>query len=400
MPELPGAGPLPALYDSAARSVRPTSPGPSATMYVCGITPYDATHLGHAATYLAFDLVNRAWRDAGRTVQFVQNVTDVDDPLLERAERDGVDWQQLAADQIELFRTDMQALRILPPDALIGAVEAIPSIAGTVQRLVDGGAAYRLDDDVYFPVDSDPRFGYVAGFDDGRMRSLSAENGGDPARPGKKNPLDPVLWRGRRDGEPWWDSPLGPGRPGWHVECTTIALDRLGMGVDIQGGGRDLVFPHHEMSAAHAEVLTGAAPFAKHYVHTGMMGLDGEKMSKSRGNLVFVHRLLDAGTDPAVLRLALLDGHYRADRAWQDADLRTATDRLDRWRQATGRDSGPDARAVLDGVRRALADDLDTRAAMTAVDEWSAAALAGDGDDQDAPSLVRATVDALLGVAL
>jgi cysteine--1-D-myo-inosityl 2-amino-2-deoxy-alpha-D-glucopyranoside ligase len=369
-------------------------------MYVCGITPYDAAHMGHAATCVAFDLINRMWRDDGHAVRYVQNVTDVDEPLLERAERDSEDWVALGQRETELFRQDMAALRVLPPDHYVGAVEAIPEIVEKVQGLLEAGAAYRLDGDVYFSVDADPRFGYQSGLDTPTMIRLAGENGGDPDRPGKKNPLDPVLWRARRPDEPSWPSPLGPGRPGWHVECAAIALNRLGMSFDVQGGGRDLVFPHHEMSAAHAEALTGAWPFARHYVHAGLIGLDGEKMSKSRGNLVFVSRLRDRGVDPAAIRLAVLAGHYRADRQWTPALLETATRRLERWRQAVSRPTGPDAEVVLDAVRTRLADDLDTTRALAAVDRWADQTLDIGGPAGEAPRLVANLVDALLGVSL
>jgi len=370
-------------------------------MYVCGITPYDATHLGHAATYLAFDLVQRAWLDAGHDVRYVQNVTDVDEPLLERAERDGEDWTALAERETALYRRDMEFLRVLPPAELVGAVEAIPRIVPLVRRLLDAGAAYPVDGDIYFAVGSDPRFGYESGLDRETMLALSAERGGDPDRPGKKDPLDPVLWRAARPGEPSWDSELGPGRPGWHVECSAIALEHLGDPLDVQGGGSDLAFPHHEMSAAHAEVATGRWPFARAYVHAGMIGLDGEKMSKSRGNLVLVSALREQGADPGAVRLALLAGHYRADREWTPALLDEATARLERWRAAVALPGGPDAGPVLDRVRDRLADDLDTPAALTAVDRWATAAInAGGGADPSAPGTIRTLADALLGVAL
>ena len=401
VPRPPGSGRPLRLYDTATDEVRPTAPGPTAKIYVCGITPYDATHLGHAATYLAFDLVQRVWLDAGHAVHCVQNVTDVDEPLLERAERDGLDWTALAERETGLYRRDMTYLRVLPPAELVGAVEAIPRIVPLVRRLLDAGAAYHVDRDVYFAVESDPRFGYESRLDRATMLALATGRGGDPDRPGKKDPLDPVLWRAARPGEPSWESELGPGRPGWHVECSAIALDRLGDPLDVQGGGSDLVFPHHEMSAAHAEVATGRWPFARSYVHAGMVGLDGEKMSKSRGNLVLVSRLREAGADPAVVRLALLAGHYRADRDWTDSLLDAAGERVGRWRAAVALGSGPDAVPVLDRVRDRLADDLDTGAALTAVDRWAAAATRdGGGPDPVAPATVRALVDALLGVAL
>jgi L-cysteine:1D-myo-inositol 2-amino-2-deoxy-alpha-D-glucopyranoside ligase len=404
VPTLPPAAPSLRLYDSARRSVQPTRPGDVATMYVCGITPYDATHLGHAATMITFDLVQRLWRDAGRDVRYVQNVTDIDDPLLERAARDGEDWIVLAMRETALFREDMEALRIIPPAHYVGAVESIPRIAAHVRDLIAAGAAYTLDDgtgDVYFAISAAPRFGYESHLSRDEMLVLSAERGGDPQRAGKRDPLDPLLWRGARDGEPAWDGgDLGPGRPGWHIECASIALDLLGATVDVQGGGNDLLYPHHECSAAHAETLTGAQPFADHYVHAGMIGLAGEKMSKSKGNLVFVSRLRGDGVDPMAVRLGLISGHYRADREWTDDVLKGGELRLAQWRSAAAAPAGPSGEGLLAAVREALADDLDTPAALAVVDAWAEAALSGVGDDTAAPALMARTVDALLGVRL
>ncbi|MFD9084195.1 cysteine--1-D-myo-inosityl 2-amino-2-deoxy-alpha-D-glucopyranoside ligase [Streptomyces erythrochromogenes] len=401
VPALPGKGRDLQIHDTATQGTITLAPGPVARIYVCGITPYDATHIGHAATYNAFDLVQRVWLDTKRQVHYVQNVTDVDDPLLERALRDGHDWTELAERETALFREDMTALRMLPPQHYIGAVEAIPGIVPLVERLRDAGAAYELEGDIYFSVESDPHFGGVSHLDAEAMRLLSAERGGDPDRAGKKNPLDPMLWMAARPGEPSWDGgSLGRGRPGWHIECVAIALDHLGMGFDIQGGGSDLAFPHHEMGASHAQALTGEFPMAKAYVHAGMVALHGEKMSKSKGNLVFVSALRRAGVDPAAIRLALLSHHYRADWEWTDAVLDEAVARLERWRAAVSRPDGIPADAVLEEVREALANDLDAPAALAAVDRWVELQNATDGDDESAPGLVSRTVDALLGVAL
>ncbi|MGK5555102.1 cysteine--1-D-myo-inosityl 2-amino-2-deoxy-alpha-D-glucopyranoside ligase [Actinomadura kijaniata] len=397
---LPEASRPLALHDTGQGAVRPTAPGGTARMYVCGITPYDATHLGHANTYLTFDLVNRVWRDLGHRVLYVQNATDVDDPLLERAERDGIDWRELADREIELFREDMTALRILPPDHYIGAVEAIPLVVEMVERLKGKGAAYQVDSDIYFPVAADPTFGSVSRLAREEMLPLFAERGGDPDREGKRDALDPLLWLAQRPGEPGWDSPFGRGRPGWHIECAAISLEYLGMAFDVEGGGSDLAFPHHEMGASHAQLATGEHPHARAYVHAGMVGLDGEKMSKSRGNLVFVSRLRRAGVDPMAIRLVLLSHHYRSDWEWTDDQLEAANARLERWRAAVGAASGPAADAVAGQVRDALAEDLDAPAALAAVDRWAERALAGEGGDTEAPGRVRALVDALLGVAL
>jgi L-cysteine:1D-myo-inositol 2-amino-2-deoxy-alpha-D-glucopyranoside ligase len=392
------------LYDSADRQVRPVASGPTATMYVCGITPYDATHLGHAATYLAFDLINRIWVDAGHDVHYVQNITDVDDPLFERANRDGVHWRELGNREIELFRDDMAALRVLPPREYVAATEAIDEVVELVEKMLASGAAYIVDDpdrpDVYFRADATSQFGYESGYDRETMARLFAERGGDPDRSGKADELDALLWSAAREGEPSWPSPFGAGRPGWHVECTAIALSRLGTGLDIQGGGSDLIFPHHEFSAAHAECVTGERRFARHYVHAGMIGWDGHKMSKSRGNLVLVSRLRADGVEPGAIRLGLLAGHYRADRSWSAEVLHEAQDRLARWRRAVALPSAPDATDVLARVRRYLADDLDTPKTIAALDGWVTDALDYGGKHATAPALVRTAVDALLGVDL
>jgi L-cysteine:1D-myo-inositol 2-amino-2-deoxy-alpha-D-glucopyranoside ligase len=400
VPKLPGQGPELRLHDTSAGQVRVTRPGAVARMYVCGITPYDATHLGHAATYLAFDLIQRVWRDGGHEVHYVQNVTDVDDPLLERANQTGEPWVELAERETQLFRQDMAALRVLPPDDYIGAVEAVPEITEKITALLESGAAYRLGEDIYFDTACTGRFGYESGYDRDTMLALFGERGGDPGRVGKRDALDSLLWRGQRPGEPYWDTPLGAGRPGWHIECSVIALNRLGMGFDVQGGGSDLIFPHHEHSAAHAEAISGDSPFARHYVHAGMIGLDGEKMSKSRGNLVLVSKLRAAGIDPMAVRLALLDGHYRADREWTGGRLPAAEQRLSQWRAAANLPSGPDTGWLLAAVRAALAEDLDTIAAIAAIDRWVNDALATPGDDASAPGLFRDILDALLGIAL
>jgi L-cysteine:1D-myo-inositol 2-amino-2-deoxy-alpha-D-glucopyranoside ligase len=369
-------------------------------MYVCGITPYDATHLGHALTYVTFDIVQRALRDIGVQVSYVQNVTDVDEPLLERAARDGVDWRELAETETERFRQDMTALRVLPPEAYIGAVEAIPLIIPVIEKLLGDGEAYFLGSDIYFPIAKAAHFGSVARLPREQMLTLSAERGGDPARPGKRDPLDPLLWRGERPGEPAWDASFGRGRPGWHVECSAIALEHLGAEIDIQGGGSDLAYPHHECSAAHAAAVSGRWPFAGAYVHSGMLAYKGTKMSKSLGNLVFVSVLRRDGVDPMAIRLALLSHHYRSDWEWTGEVLDEAIARLARWRAAVAAVGGPDGQNLLARLRACLAADLDAPGALAAVDSWCDGALAGDQADADAPALVRTAVDALLGIEL
>jgi L-cysteine:1D-myo-inositol 2-amino-2-deoxy-alpha-D-glucopyranoside ligase len=463
-PVLPGLGVEPRLRDTATGERALAAEGKTASLYVCGITPYDATHIGHAATYNAFDLLVRAWRDAGHDVLYTQNVTDVDDPLLERADRDGEDWRELAKREIARYRGDMEALRMLPPTHLVGAVEALPVIDEFAEKLAARGALYDLDGDVYFARGADPRFGALSGPGTAcnltieAMTELSAERGGDPGRSGKKDPLDPLVWRAERPGEPAWESRFGRGRPGWHVECAAIAARYLGRSFDVQGGGSDLVFPHHEMSASHARVALGAgtspgtSAFARVYAHSGMVAYQGAKMSKSLGNLVFVSRLREAGTDPMAIRLALHAHHYRSDWEWTDDALSEAEARLARWRAAlaaaglptaaaappaaappaaaapaspltaatpaspltaatpaspltaaTLASSAPEipmASAVLQAVRERLADDLDAPAALAAIDEWADAVVANGTVFEAEAALVRDIADSLLGIAI
>ncbi len=406
IPRLPGTGEPVRLLDTSTGEVVVAAPGPTARLYVCGITPYDATHMGHAATYVAFDVLGRAWRDAGQEVTYASNVTDVDDPLLERATATGVDWRELAADQTALFAADMTALGVVPPDVYRGVVESVDRVAAAVRTLLERGAAYRVPapdggDDVYADLAADPAFGSVARLDEATMLALSAERGGDPDRAGKRSPLDPLLWRAERAGEPAWDAPgVGRGRPGWHVECAVIAADGLGVPYDVQGGGSDLAFPHHECSASHLRLLDDGQA-ARVHAHGGMVGYEGHKMSKSRGNLVLVSRLLADGVEPMAVRLAVLAHRYRDDWDWTDDGLAQARERLATWRRAMSGNGGPDATPVLAGVRAAVADDLDTPRAIAVVDAWAAEGLAGQGPTHEgAPGVVARTVDALLGVRL
>ena len=392
-----GRGPAVQLYDTGTRARVVSHPGETARLYVCGITPYDATHLGHAATYVTFDLLQRAWSSAGHDVRFVQNVTDVDDPLLERAAATGEDWEALAAREIERFRADMEALRILPPDEYVGAVESIPDVVELIQQLQHEGHVYEVDGDLYFSVRSDPRFGELSRLSEEEMLATFGARGGDPDRAGKRDPLDCLLWLAERPGEPSWESPFGRGRPGWHIECSAIALRYLGEFFDVQGGGSDLVFPHHEMCAAEAQAAFPGIRFARHYVHTGMVGYQGEKMSKSLGNLEFVSRLRESGIEPAVIRLALLPHHYRSDWEWHDEDIAVATKRLEAWRAALSNTNVPQAEQLVVTLRAALAQDLDTPRVVKLMDDWAEGWHRGDGSGAD---IVREVVDARLGILL
>jgi L-cysteine:1D-myo-inositol 2-amino-2-deoxy-alpha-D-glucopyranoside ligase len=410
------------VHDTASgHPVDPTGDEDRATLYVCGITPYDATHLGHAATYLAFDTLGRAWRDAGLEVEYAQNATDVDDPLLERAAAPGVDWRDLAESQIELFRRDMEALRIVPPESYVAVTEEVERIAEAVAYLEQSGHGYRVatgdavegaGDDVYFDVQRATEhwtLGDESRLDRDTMLALSAERGGDPDRPGKRDPLDPLLWRAARAGEPAWETVVGRGRPGWHIECSVIAGDRLGAPISVQGGGSDLVFPHHEMSAGHTAALAHT-PLANAYVHTGMIAYQGTKISKSLGNLVTVRGLLDDGADPRAIRLALLSHKYSDDWEWFDSELESAVRRLATWDawaavadapvdtqtdspDTDPADTDPDPADTVSRLRDRVADDLDTPGAVAAVDTAIAAGV------HCTPTVVDA-VDALLGVRI
>ncbi|HET7430496.1 MAG TPA: cysteine--1-D-myo-inosityl 2-amino-2-deoxy-alpha-D-glucopyranoside ligase [Nocardioides sp.] len=403
LPALSVTAPPVRVHDTATGGLVETRPEGPARLYVCGITPYDATHMGHAATFVGFDLLNRAWRNAGHDVVYVQNVTDVDDPLFERAAKVGVEWRDLAARETELLREDMTALRIIPPDHFPGAEESLDLIVDLIERLQDAGAVYQVEDDLYFSVAADPAFGDESGWTREQMLEVYADRGGDPERPGKKDPLDCLVWRAERPGEPALDSRLGRGRPGWHVECTAMALDLLGERFDVQAGGTDLVFPHHEMCASEAQVLTGT-PYARAYAHAGMVAYDGEKMSKSKGNLVFVSALRRSDVDPMAIRLTLLRHHYRSDWEWTDDQLWASVDTLDRWRRALAVGAGAPAEPLVETVLAALATDLDAPSAVAAVDAWADATLGTSGladtSDADAGATVHALLDAALGLRL
>jgi L-cysteine:1D-myo-inositol 2-amino-2-deoxy-alpha-D-glucopyranoside ligase len=352
------------LYDTARRRVVSFEPGPLVSMYTCGITPYDSAHLGHAAVYLVYDVLRRRLLDSGHRVRCVRNVTDVDDDILRKARELGVHYLDLAAEEMSRFDSDMKALGLLPPDVEPRATSAIPDILSLVGASLDTGHAYRSGGAVYFDVTTFPGFGKVSHLSTDEMLALAAEHGGHPDDPAKRNPLDFVLWQPSLPDEPSWESRWGPGRPGWHIECSALALRELGPTVDLHGGGRDLVFPHHECETAQSEAVTGRQ-FVRHWLHGGLVGFEGQKMSKSLGNLVFVGDLLKSW-EPAVVRLAVLGHHYRVDWEWDDADLEPAAERLERWRRAPRSATGAEA---LDAVRARLDDDLDVPGALDILDD-------------------------------
>jgi len=375
-------------------------------MYVCGITPYDATHLGHAATYLTFDLINRYQRLSGRKVAFVENITDIDDPLFERAKRDNQSWAELGNSQIALFESDMTNLRILPPKNYVAVTEAMPSIITAIENLVEKGFTYEIAGNIYFRISAFLENLPVSPADAVR---IFAERGGDPDRSGKEHQLDPILWIANKDDEPGWNSKLGFGRPGWHIECSVIALENLigsdylderatkSKTINLQGGGTDLIFPHHFMSAALAKALT-TEEFADAYLHAAMVGLDGEKMSKSKGNLVFVSKLLNDGTDPMVLRHALLSKKYSEDRMWLAETLNSSSTRIAKLRSALSRIECAPTDEVIHAIAHSIASDLNSPTALETLDKWADDSI--NGESGGSVGELSRFIDSALGLAL
>jgi L-cysteine:1D-myo-inositol 2-amino-2-deoxy-alpha-D-glucopyranoside ligase len=368
-------------------------------MYVCGITPYDATHLGHAATYLAFDLIYRYQFLSGKNIKFVENITDIDDPLLERANRDKVDWSALADSQINLFKSDMSALRVIPPEHFIKVTESLTIIEEFIKRLAKNGYLYEIEKDYYFAVE---QFLNDLPMPVDEAVKVFSERGGDPHRVGKKHPLDPLVWSAHVGNEPGWESSFGFGRPGWHVECTAIACHYLDENennpiVSLQGGGSDLIFPHHFMSAQIIQAAYGRK-FSESFVHAAMISLDGEKMSKSKGNLIFVSKLLESGIDPMILRWALLRGHYQQDRAWSNELLEISTKEVELVRSALAQSEVADTDNVINSLIQDISNNLDTPSALDRLTKW--ANLSQSNPIVNQSGLMARAVDSLLGLAL
>lgn len=386
------------LRDSYSRKLHRVS---DSGIYVCGITPYDSTHLGHAATYITFDLIARYLIASGKLPKRTQNVTDIDDPLLERANRDGFDWTELSTSQIQLFRDDMTSLRVIPPSHYLGVVENMNLILGYIGRLVNTGITYDIDGDIYLDLSLVP--GALEKLPQSLPESIEIfrTRGGDPDRSGKRHPLDTLIWMKNRVGEPYWEGPYGRGRPGWHIECVALALSSLDEGknisIAIQGGGNDLRFPHHYMTGVQALALT-SRQFSEIYVHTGMIGLNGEKMSKSRGNLIFVGKLLRDGVDPMALRLALMNRRYSDDFMWNENYLKDAAHFLSRLRSALSREESAPTLPVITALTAALSQDLDTPKALGEIEQWCYRTESGEVGGN--PGELSRAIDALLGIAL
>jgi L-cysteine:1D-myo-inositol 2-amino-2-deoxy-alpha-D-glucopyranoside ligase len=390
------AGTIPGMTDAHARhplqlsgppdGAAPLELGHRVTLYVCGITPYDAAHLGHAFTYAAFDTLVRFLRERGHEVVYCQNVTDVDDDVLRRAARNGEDYLELGRRETAAYLHDMDALNIARPTWFPRATQEIGAMVEMATELEAAGSLYEVDGTLFFDVSTFPSFGSLSGLDEETQRKLLAERGGDPEDPRKRHPLDFVVWQPSAPGEPWWDSPWGHGRPGWHLECSAMSRRYLGITIDLHGGGADLLYPHHESERAQSETVNRAR-FVRRWLHTGMVRHQNEKMSKSLGNLVFV-RDLAREHEPAAVRLALLAHHYAATWSYEPDELKEAAARLEAWRRAA-RGAGLGS-PLPEPVDAALANDLDTPTALVAVD-----ALATERDG----AAVRAAA-AVLGVVL
>lgn len=344
------------LYDTAQQAVVDLELDDQVRMYVCGITPYDSTHLGHAATYLTYDLIIRRLEDLGHTVEMVRNVTDVDDSILPKARELGIDFLQLAEQEMERFGQDMDALNMRPAKFEPRATESIDGMLDLIQQLQDGGHTYVSEGTTYFDVTTFASFGKLSHLTEEQMKELAAERGGNPDNPAQRNPLDFVLWQPSADDEPKWDSPFGVGRPGWHIECSAMCMNALGPTIDIHGGGGDLIFPHHECEIAQSEAVN-EAPFSRYWVHAGLVAYQGTKMSKSLGNLVFVSDLRTE-IDPRAIRLALMAHHYRSDFEWFDDEGPKAQTDLDLLIEACAIAEPLSEGQLMDEVREALDDDL------------------------------------------
>ena len=398
LPEISGVGSVPMLRDVASNSTFDPVKNGKASIYVCGITPYDSTHMGHAATYVNFDLLKRVWLDAGYSVEHIQNVTDIDDPLFERAAKLGKPWKEIASKEMLRYSDDMVALRVLPPSSYATITEEFDYIVGVVQELLEANIAYYVEDDIYFDISKSDKLGYVSHFNNDEMKHLFSARGGDPERQGKRNLLDPILWK-KVDGDDGFESALGRGRPGWHIECVAIANKYASLPLSVKAGGSDLIFPHHDMCQVQCDSWL-KVNLANAYLYAGMVYYQGHKMSKSLGNLVFVSELVASGVDPMAIRLTILTNHYSQEWEWTDQLLGEAELRLNLWRSALALESTADSALLLASLRSCLADDLDTPKAIAAIDRWAKDSLKGEGKTLGGAGLAARAIDKILGIAL
>jgi L-cysteine:1D-myo-inositol 2-amino-2-deoxy-alpha-D-glucopyranoside ligase len=396
------------LHNPFTKSLEPLDDGKRGgrpiTIYVCGITPYDTTHLGHAFTYTSADILIRYLEYRGYAVKYVQNVTDIDDDILKRAAQTGDDWLALGNRWTSHFIEDMIALNVRPPDHYPRATEVIPEITDTVARLIERGVAYERNGSVYFDVNQWEGFGALSGYDKQTMLAIANERGNLPADPNKRDPLDFVLWQAAKPGEPVWDSPWGLGRPGWHIECSTMSSKFLGDAIDIHSGGSDLLFPHHCCEIAQMEPLSGAT-FVRFWMHTAMVRHEGAKMSKSLGNLVWARELLQA-VSPDALRLYLASHHYAIEWSHDRGMLDWAGRAADRIRQAalvtSGAGAAFDPAAWETGFRAALDDNLNSPQAIGILDDLAVQTLlaAARGQNVSAAQLTLRTLSRVFGMTL
>ncbi len=398
LPEITGLGTIPNLKDQASGQLINPVDGKNASIYVCGITPYDSTHMGHAATYVNFDLLKRVWLDAGLSVNHIQNVTDIDDPLFERAEKIGIPWNEIAAREMTRFADDMVALRVLPPTSYATITEEFNFIVEVIEEFLGMNVAYYVDTDVYFDISKSDKLGFVSHFNADEMKHLFSARGGDPDREGKRNPLDPLLWK-QALGDDGFESKLGKGRPGWHIECVAIAKKFANLPLSVKAGGSDLIFPHHDMCQVQCDSWLDR-DLANAYLYAGMVYYQGHKMSKSLGNLVFVSELLASGVDPMAIRLVILTNHYSDEWEWTLELLENAERRLDLWRSALALETTSDSVQLLQDIRMHLSDDLDMPAVIESIDAWAYASIKGQGQVFAGAGLAARTIDKLLGIAL
>lgn len=347
------------LFNSHSQKIEYFQPleGKEVKMYVCGITPYDTTHLGHAFVYVQFDALKRFLEFKGYKVTYTQNVTDIDDDILKRAKRDNRDWIELGDSWTEKFLKDLSDLNVEMPDHYIKATSAIDQIIEIVSGLVEKGFAYEKNGNVYFEVSKFPEYGKLSGYPLKKMVDLLAERGGNPNDKNKKAPLDFILWQKSLPDEPFWDSPFSKGRPGWHIECSAMIKKTLGEQIDIHGGGFDLIYPHHESEIAQSESYSGLTPFVKYWMHIAMVSYQGEKMSKSLGNLVLVSDLLERFSANAI-RLMLLLNNYREPWEYTDRHMEEAQEIMD---QLEDKLKGVEAdNSSLEELLQDLEDDFKT----------------------------------------
>jgi L-cysteine:1D-myo-inositol 2-amino-2-deoxy-alpha-D-glucopyranoside ligase len=395
------------LYNALSQEVEPFEPiGEAVTVYVCGITPYDTTHIGHCFTYVSFDNLIRYLESIGYPVKYTQNVTDIDDDILRKAKEVGDDWLTVGNRWTAHFIKDNIALNVRPPDYFPRATDVIEEIVSAVQALLDAGVSYESNGSVYYSVAKDPDFGKLSRLGYDEMLSTANERGNRPDDPNKQDPLDFVLWQAHAPGEPFWESPWGKGRPGWHIECSTMSSKYLGKTIDIHGGGLDLLFPHHECEIVQAEKSTAVKPFSRFWMHTAMVEYEGEKMSKSLGNLVWVRELLEEGWPADAIRVCMAGHHYRKSWEYVPEDLEQAAEKGAKFLMAVKAKSGLgnalDAAPAENAFHDAMQQDLDTPAALAALVDLADAILAAAEAGRDITKAQQTfrTCSAVLGLRL